>query len=212
MAGFSQFKSFNPEYQKYIRDYLLSSKENVLLPEFSQFSDGYASWGDKNNVGKLNEFKENDGLHFIQGNGKSSGKLFGGCIEVLEMMKGTDYWPHKEFWNKKILFLETSEDKPSIDYVHYWLRNYGVIGVFDRISGILFGRPRDYSLEEKKKLEETIVTVVKDEFGKSELPIVCNVDFGHTDPQVILPLGIEFEIDIDNKEIMQLESAFSIGT
>ena len=75
------------------------------------------------------------------------------------MMKGTDFWPEKEFWNNKVLFLETSEDKPSTDYVTYWLRNCGVMGLFRMISGILFERARDYSLEEKEKLDKTIVSI-----------------------------------------------------
>ena len=123
------------------------------------------------------------------------------------MLKGTDYWPDREFWNGRILFFETSEDKPSVDNVTYWLRNYGVMGVFDRIAGILFGRPKDYSQGEKKQLEEAIIRVVKGEFGRFDLPVVSNVDFGHTDPQVILPLGVEFEIDCANKKIRQERNA-----
>lgn len=58
--------------------------------------------------------------------GSIQGQLFGGCIEVLELMKGTDFWPDKNFWNGKILFFETSEEKPSVDRVRYMLRNYGI--------------------------------------------------------------------------------------
>jgi len=49
-------------------------------------------------------------------------------------MKGTDFWPEKDFRNNKILFLETSEEKPSVDQVKWMLRNYGMQGIFDRIS------------------------------------------------------------------------------
>jgi muramoyltetrapeptide carboxypeptidase LdcA involved in peptidoglycan recycling len=208
MAGFSQLKSFPKEYWKYVKDYLLKPDERKLLPTFSGFSDGYPEWGEKNNIGKINQIKKNDGIHFLQGTGSVSGRLFGGCIEVLEMMKGTDYWPEKDFWKNKILFLETSEDKPSIDYVTYWLRNYGVMDVFDKISGILFGRARDYTLEEKEKLDNAIKSVIQIEFGNSELPILTNLDFGHTDPQIIIPLGINLEIDLNEKTLIQAESAF----
>lgn len=83
------------------------------------------------------------------------------------------------------------------------------MGVYERISGILFGRARDYSADEKKQLEDTILEVVKGEFGNSTLPIVCNLDFGHTDPQLIMPLGNKWRIDSNRKEIMQIESAFA---
>lgn len=65
------------------------------------------------------------------------------------MLKGTDFWPDKEFWNDRILFLETSEGKPSINYVKGALRNYGVMGLFDRITGLIVGRAIYYSAEEK---------------------------------------------------------------
>ncbi len=209
MAGFSQLRSFDSQYQKYVQDFLLNPQETQILPTFTSYSDGYPEWGNIENTGKCKNPKQNDGCHWIQGTHKSTGYLFGGCIEVLEMLKGTAFWPEKEFWRNRTLFLETSEDKPPVKYVKYALRNYGVMGVFDRISGILIGRARDYTDEEKNQLEQVVLSVIKDEFGNSELPIVCNVDFGHTDPQVILPLGIRIEVDPENKQMKLLEEAFS---
>ena len=209
MAGFSQLRSFDSFYQSYIQDFLFNPQETQLVPTFASYSDGYPSWGNRENTGKINNPKPNDGNRWIQGARKTTGYLFGGCIEVLEMLKGTDYWPKKDFWKNRMLFLETSEDKPSIDYVKYALRNYGVMGVFDRISALLFGRARDYTDQEKSQLEKTVLSVIRDEFGNSELPIVCNLDFGHTDPQIVLPLGIKMEVDSQNRQMKLLESAFS---
>ena len=124
------------------------------------------------------------------------------------MMKGTEFWPAPDFWNDRIFFLETSEEKPSLDNVKYVLRNYGVMGIFDRITGLLIGRARDYSDEEKAQLERIALQVVRDEFGRADLPIVCNMDFGHTDPQMILPLGVRAEIDPGKRTIRLLESPF----
>jgi muramoyltetrapeptide carboxypeptidase LdcA involved in peptidoglycan recycling len=209
MAGFSQFNSFSGNYRNYVTDYLLSPQEQLVIPDFPDYTDGYPDWMDKNNTGKVNTLQKSDGPHSLQGSGRFSGRLFGGCMEVLQMMKGTDFWPAEGFWKNRILFFETSEEKPSVDYVKYWLRNYGVMGIFDEISGILFGRARDYSDKEKEVLDQTILSVVRDEFGKPDLPLVSNLDFGHTDPQIILPLGINFEVDMEKKEIVQTESAFS---
>lgn len=103
-------------------------------------------------------------------------------------MKGTDFWPQKKFWHNKIFFLETSENKPSIEQVKRMLRNYGMQGIFDQISALFFGRARDYSDEEKKALDKAILQIVRDEFKNDRLLIVSNMDFGHTDPQWILPL------------------------
>ncbi len=208
MAGFSQLGAFPAEYRTYLSDFLLSPRAFGRLPVFPRYSEGYPDWKDPANTGCVKEPRENGGPRFIQGTGAVRGRLFGGCLEVLEMMKGTDFWPDRDFWNGRVLFLETSEEKPSVDYVRYCLRNFGVMGVFDRICGLLFGRARDYSDAERGELEEAILSVVRDEFGRPRLHVVCNLDFGHTDPQLILPLGIEFEIDADSRAVTQAEAAF----
>lgn len=212
MAGFAQLKRFSPAYRRYIEDYLFAENEPFDapfdLPVFSSYTEGYAPWEDLNNEGRINPLKPNDGLHFIQGKTKVSGQLFGGCTAILEMMKGTRFWPQPGFWKRKILFLETSENKPSVEQVRYWLRNYGVMGVYDQLSGLIIGRPRDYSIQEKVAFEAMIQQVVRDEFGQAELAIVSNVDFGHTDPQLILPLGVDVEINPQARKLTQLSSAF----
>jgi muramoyltetrapeptide carboxypeptidase LdcA involved in peptidoglycan recycling len=48
--------------------------------------------------------------------------------------------------------------------------------------------------------------VVGDEFGRPELPIVANLDFGHTDPQWVLPLGVHAELDVDARSLRLVEA------
>ncbi len=47
--------------------------------------------------------------------------------------------------------------------------------------------------------------MVVTEFGRPDLPIIANMDFGHTDPQFIMPLGIKAEIDCGQKRFRLLE-------
>lgn len=206
MAGLSQMDSLPESFKSHVREILFDPRESYEYQPYKKYCDGYPDWAKKENLGKVNPLKSNDGWHWLQGNGKVQGELFGGCMEVLEMMKATDFWLTQDFWKGKIFFLETSENKPSLHYVDHVLRNYGMLGVFDRISGFIFSRARDYSDEEKKKLEEKIVSIVAKEFDKPDLPIVANFDVGHTDPQLILPLGVKTEIDCSNKKIKLIES------
>ncbi|MHB8710092.1 MAG: S66 peptidase family protein [Minisyncoccota bacterium] len=206
MAGFSQMDSLPESFKSHVREILFEPKENYEYQPYGTYCNGYPDWANKENLGKVNPMKSDDGWHWLQRNGKVQGELFGGCIEVLEMMKATDFWPPQDFWKGKIFFLETSEEKPSIHYIDHVLRNYGMLGVFDKISGFIFSRARDYSDEEKKELEEKIVSIVAKEFGKPNLPIVANFDVGHTDPQLVLPLGVKAEIDCENKKIKLAES------
>ena len=87
----------------------------------------------------------------------------------------------------------------------WMLRNYGMQGIFDKIAAILIGRPRDYSEEEKRLLHEKVISVVSLEFDHPDLPIIANMDFGHTDPQWIIPLGIQAQIDCRAQKFTLLE-------
>lgn len=37
------------------------------------------------------------------------------------------------------------------------------------------------------------------ELGLADLPVLYNVNFGHTEPMCVLPYGVQAEIDCDNK-------------
>jgi len=206
MAGFSQMKNF-PKAIDHVFGLLTKINDTYEFQPYKEYSEGYPDWGNKDHIGQVNEIQtEYVQWNWLQGSFKVEGELFGGCIEVLEFMKGTDYWPTKEFWNGKILFFETSEETPSPDKVKYMLRNYGVQGILGKIKGILFGRARDFSITEKEELDREILNVVNKEFGYSDIPIVTNMDFGHTDPQFIMPLGCKAEIDCGKKKVSLIES------
>ncbi|MFO7807277.1 MAG: LD-carboxypeptidase [Candidatus Moraniibacteriota bacterium] len=208
MAGLSQWEALGRKFQEHISTILFENPDNYAYKAFDSYCEGYLDWSDKSNTGKVNPMLKNNGWNVLQGDSKIQGQLFGGCIDVFEFMKGTEFWPNNDFWNGKILFLETSEDKPTPDRVKLMLRNYGMQGIFDKISALLIGRPRDYSEEEKKELEENILKIVNTEFKNTGLPIITNMDFGHTDPQWILPLGIKAEIDCRKKEFKLIEKIF----
>lgn len=205
MAGISQLDNF-PACKEHMKDMLFGNPKNYEYKPYEKWSNNYPEWGKVDNTGKVSKRVRNDGWHWIQGTGVFKGRLFGGCIEVVEMAKGTKFWPSEDFWNGKILFFETSEEKPLPEYVKHTFRNYGIQGIFDKIKGVLIGRARDYTDDEKKELEKGIISIISKEFDHPELPIITNMDFGHTDPQFILPLGILAEIDCKNKKFMLLES------
>lgn len=208
MAGFAQLLNF-PEAEAHIRQMLFEPDDMFRYEPFPQWSNGYAEWSEPGNARRVAELRPHDGWHWLNGSGVRSGRLFGGCFEVFEFLKGTKHWPAEHFWRDRIIFLETSEDKPSISQIRYWLFNYGLQGVFDRAAGLLIGRARDYTADEKAELDQMILETVVHQFGARDLPIITNMDFGHTDPQWILPLGISAELDCEQKSFRLLEAAVS---
>jgi muramoyltetrapeptide carboxypeptidase LdcA involved in peptidoglycan recycling len=45
------------------------------------------------------------------------------------------------------------------------------------------------------------------EFGREDMPVVANMDFGHTSPQMVVPIGSRAMIDPGTKRIALLEPA-----
>lgn len=136
------------------------------------------------------------------------GPLIGGCLEVLEFLRGTEVWPEDDAWEGAILFLETSEEAPDPVVLLRALRVYAAMGILGRLSGILFAKPGgDLPVERWSGYEEALLRVVREEQGLGDLPIVSRVDFGHTDPTFVLPYGVEAEIDPVRERFSILEAA-----
>lgn len=207
MAGFAQMRHLPAEFALHVRAVLMEPSETLEYRPYPAWTNQYADWNTPGYDGETAPLQPHDGWQWLQGEGIHRGRLFGGCIEVFEFLKGTRFWPEPEFWDGKLVFFETSEDKPSPDQVKWMLRNYGTMGVLDRIGGLLFGRARDYSDEEKLRLDALILKVVRDEFGRSDLPVVTNLDFGHTDPQFVMPLGVTAEVDCGARRFRLMEPA-----
>ena len=205
MAGISQMGSLPPAYGEHVRTMLFEPAASHLYVPYGSYVEGYPSWADPAQVGLANPPQSDDGWHVVQGAGRVTGELFGGCIEVLDWIRGTEVWPAAADWTGRLLFTEPSEDIPTPTQVERILRSFGVLGVFDGVVGILVGRARDQTSEQKAILEATFRAVVGGEFGRPDLPIVANLDFGHTDPQWVLPIGVRAELDLEARTLRLVE-------
>ncbi len=208
MAGFSQADDLPKEFLEHVRSFLFGTWDRYRYTPYPHFTHGYTDWS-KESRGRIGTLHENgDGPKVLQGQQPVIGHLWGGCIEVIEFLKGTRFWPPVSFFDSSVLFFETSEEKPSPDRVGYMLRNYGVAGILHRAAAILFGRPKDYSAQEQDRLEELVVRIVRDEFGLSQLPILTRTDIGHTDPKWIFPIGAQAKIDPADRRVEILSPPF----
>lgn len=149
-------------------------------------------------------FNNNTSYEVLQGSGKAQGRLIGGCIEVLEYIKGTSLFPPLNCFDDTILFLETSECLAPPWLIEDELRCYGIMGILNRISGMFWGKPQgDMYYDEYKAVIRKILA----EFGCLNLPVLYNGSFGHNEPRMILPYGALAEIDCTNASFSILETA-----
>jgi muramoyltetrapeptide carboxypeptidase LdcA involved in peptidoglycan recycling len=176
-------------------------------PKYSEWTQDDGSWGDVNFLNSRRKYITNNPYKLIHKGTGNAGKLIGGCIEITEMMKGTGFGISQIDWMDSTFFFETSEEKPSSNYVKYALRSYGVAGAWVGVKNIIIGKSRGYTDEEYLKLEEVVRQVVVEEFEANHITIVSNYDIGHTQPILILPLGCNAVLD-ESLNLKLLESPF----
>lgn len=202
MCEFAENKVMHEYTKKYVTEVLFENKENIKITSSSKWTSEYLDWSKKENNDIPRKMKdETHGYEILQGRGIFEGELLGGCLEVFQTFVGTKIWPSLDEWKGKILFLETSEEEPTPDFVRYALLNLGAIGVFNVIKGIIVGKPKNEAYyEEYKEVYKKVVGEVN-----PNLPILYNINIGHADPMCIFPIGLKVKVDMDKKEITFLE-------
>ena len=86
------------------------------------------------------------------------------------------------------------------------LMDYQNMGVFEKIRGLLIGRPRCYSADEKRRLHERVLERTLD----YSFPIIADMDFGHTSPQFTIPIGCRARISAKERYFGIIESAVTV--
>ena len=99
MAGFSQIASLPARFKEHLCEILFNSDAEYEYKAYPVFCDGYPDWSISSSVGKTNNLNSGDGWHFLNGSGIVQGQLFGGCLEVFEFLKHTEYFPESDFWD-----------------------------------------------------------------------------------------------------------------
>lgn len=148
------------------------------------------------------------GFELLQGDPVFTGEIIGGCIDsIYDFFNGDRYadmpllckkyglFPKTEDLKGKILLLESSEEKMSPQKYGKALLALKENGIFDVLSGVLIGKPLDevYAQEYKQILSEVI--------DDPNLPIVCNINIGHSQPRCIIPFGVEATVDATGQVI-----------
>ncbi len=210
-ALFTQFahqKEMNPYTVKYIKHALFEDGEFELIPS-DFFNDIGLDWDDVTQLKMDREYEKNEGWSW-NGSKNAEGLLWGGCVEsVDEMLRHGVKIPSLDQFENIILMMETSEEIPSADYVSRVFRAFGERGILERVKGICVGRAKAREFDKmqspeeragyRKEQQETIVKAVR--VYSKEIPIVQNMDFGHTEPQIPMPYGGIVRIDSENKKI-----------
>ena len=137
--------------------------------------------------------------------GRAEGHLIGGMLNRLIKVQASPWALVPERFDGAILFLE-DYNTPTINI---WndLQVLRLHGVFERIAGLIIGPVDGISILEGTT--QTLREVVDDVVGERDIPILANVNCGHSGPNVPLPLGVRAAIDADALTIELVEAAVS---
>lgn len=210
LAEFAENVEMHEYTVKSIKTTLFSPSDTINIFPSQEWTSDFLDWSNSDNQ-KIRRtlYSDKRGFEILQGKGITQGQLLGGCLGVFKMMIGTDIWPKPDDWKGKILFLETGEDYPTPNEVRYFLRNLVAQGIIHRLNGIVVGKPLDERYYEEYK--QVYVSVIGEEAKRPELPILFNINCGHTAPTCVLPLGVKVQINCERKEFSVIECPVDRG-
>lgn len=164
-------------------DYTFAAMRQMLMGEGKAEVQPSAEWSD--DLWFINqeerEFVKNDGYWTLH-EGGAEGCLVGGNLCTQILLLGTPYWPG--FGEDTILLAEDTAGSDGKTF----LRNLQALAYqpdFGNVKGLVIGRFQKGSQIGREELQYIVDSIPQ----LRGLPIVANVDFGHTTPMLTLPIG-----------------------
>lgn len=133
--------------------------------------------------------------------GSATGTALGGNISTISTIVGTKYCP-AELFDGSILFIEDVDE--DLDVLDARLTHLKLLGVFDKVRGVVVGKLNDCNPPEETKMD--ITDFFKLVFAGYKFPVIYDCDFGHVADNLCIPFGCMVKIDAtENPEITLLE-------
>jgi muramoyltetrapeptide carboxypeptidase LdcA involved in peptidoglycan recycling len=177
---------------------------DVDLHPLAEFSEDEVSWSDPAALDTAPVTQPAPGWTWVRPDRVVTAPTWGGNLEILHWNLAAGRWirPVEEYTGC-VLLLETSEEMPSGTEVYRMLRNAGERGLLARFPAIVVatakagGFDRPTAPDERQRYrtgQRQAVLRAVDEYNPTAM-VVFDVDFGHTDPQWILPYGGSVTVD-----------------
>ena len=137
-------------------------------------------------------FIKNDG-YWVLNQGYAFGRIVGGHTRCLNALQGTQYWPGLD--DSILILEEDSEINPQL--FDRQLQSLIHQSDFSGVNGILIGRFQ----KETKMTKELLWKIINTKKELKNIPIIANIDFGHTTPIAAIPIGGSLEISSTGRDV-----------
>ncbi len=170
---------------------IVMSHAKIIVSDSKEFSDDQWYINQDNRV-----FLPNQGRKIVN-KGIAHGKIVGGNLCTLQLLQGTQYMPDLK---DKILFLE-DDDLVGDSFIFEFDRNLHSLMLqpnFKKVKALVIGRMQ---IGAKLSVDD-LVSLLNSKKELSKIPIIINLDFGHTRPLLTIPIGGDCYIDNDLIQLM----------
>lgn len=136
-------------------------------------------------------------VKWVNGRGEESieisGRLLGGCLDVIAFLIGTDFDNTEQFVEKYkddgiIWNLESFNMEDVVLITHLWQMKQR--GYFKTAKGFVFGRPLMYNSWINQSYQDAIMSIL----GDLDVPVIFDADIGHKGPQFPIIQGAKAKI------------------
>lgn len=160
------------------------------------------TWSDEGLLeNSSNDFlMENEG-HWVLQAGEAEGTILGGNLCTFNLLQGTPFMPSLK---DTVLFLEDDALTGADTAVSFDRDLQSLIHQpgFDGVRAIIIGRFQ----KESNINYEILQSMIKNKKALRDIPIIANVDFGHTQPMVTFPIGGKMRMKANEKIILKVYS------
>lgn len=162
---------------EYFRKVLMENEKVELRPAEYWSNDYWQQEQEQRN------FIKNEGMFVIQ-EGEAEGEIIGGNLCTLNLLQGTPFMPDIR---NKILFLEDDGMAGEEFFLEFDRNLESLLQIqgSELIKGIVIGRAELICDMTKEKW----TALIKQKEKLKSIPIVADVDFGHTTPIITFPIG-----------------------
>jgi muramoyltetrapeptide carboxypeptidase LdcA involved in peptidoglycan recycling len=171
---------------EYVKKCLMQTDPFDVAPSKDWFDDLW--FIDQN---KREQIK-NDGFWSIQ-EGEAKGTILGANLCTFNLLQGTPYMP--DIINS-VLFLEDDVESKHHTFDRD-LQSVIHLPEFNEVRGLVIGRFQ----KESKITRESLNQIIASKKELSQIPVIGNADFGHTDPKITFPIGGKVSLEVSNSKV-----------
>lgn len=162
---------------EYFQKCLMQKEEFEIRPSSTWSDDAWYMDQKKRNLIK------NEGF-VILNEGQAKGKILGGNLCTFNLLQGTEFMPDL---TDSLLFIEDDDTAGELFSIEFDRNLQSLIHQpnFNKVKGIVIGR-----FQKKADINiDKLKYIISSKKELTNMPIIANVNFGHTNPIVTFPIG-----------------------